>query len=145
MGAWVRYKRDQKLDHILIDEAQDTNRAQWTIASRLTEEFFAGEGARGLRRTVFAVGDFKQAIFSFQGTDPREFDQARQWFDGQVRQSGGRLHDLDLAQSFRSTGAVLDVVNRLIADLGPEAFGLDRGIPLQIGRASCRERVCQYV
>ncbi|API60742.1 double-strand break repair helicase AddA [Tardibacter chloracetimidivorans] len=130
MGAWVRYKLDQKLDHILIDEAQDTNRAQWTIASRLTEEFFAGEGARGLRRTVFAVGDFKQAIFSFQGTDPREFDQARQWFDGQVRQSGGRLHDLDLAQSFRSTGAVLDVVNRLIADLGPEAFGLDRGIPL---------------
>src|SRR3546814_7609066 len=61
MGAWVRYKLDQKLDHILIDEAQDTNRAQWTIASRLTEEFFAGEGARGLRRTVFAVGDFKQA------------------------------------------------------------------------------------
>src|SRR3546814_5734850 len=68
MGAWVRYKLDQKLDHILIDEAQDTNRAQWTIASRLTEEFFAGEGARGLRRTVFAVGDFKQAIRSEEHT-----------------------------------------------------------------------------
>src|SRR3546814_17118026 len=77
MGAWVRYKLDQKLDHILIDEAQDTNRAQWTIASRLTEEIFAGEGARGLRRTVFAVGDFKQAIFSFQGTDPRRSEERR--------------------------------------------------------------------
>src|SRR3546814_2943155 len=79
------------------------------------------------------ISDWSSDVCSsdlFQGTDPREFDQARQWFDGQVRQSGGRLHDLDLAQSFRSTGAVLDVVNRLIADLGPEAFGLDRGIPL---------------
>src|SRR3546814_20090048 len=94
MGAWVRYKLDQKLDHILIDEAQDTNRAQWTIESRLTEEFFAGEGARGLRRTVFAVGDFTQAICSFQGTDQREFDQARQWLDGQVRTPGGGVPEL---------------------------------------------------
>src|SRR3546814_1506399 len=84
------------------------------------------------------ISDWSSDVCSsdlFQGTDPREFDQARQWFDGQVRQSGGRLHDLDLAQSFRSTGAVLDVVNRLIADLGPEAFGLDRGIPLHQTRS----------
>src|SRR3546814_14644522 len=130
MGAVVRYKLDQKMYHMLIDEAQDTNRAQWTMASRLTEEFFAGEGARGLRRTVFAVGDFKQAIFSFQGTDPREFDQARKWFDGQVRQSGGSLQELDIAPYFRSTGAVLDGVNRMIAGLGPEALVVDPDLPL---------------
>lgn len=129
MGAWVRYKLDQKLDHILIDEAQDTNEAQWTIAKKLTEEFFVGEGARGGPRTVFAVGDFKQAIFSFQGTDPREFEAARQWFDREIRQSEAELHDLDLAHSFRSTEAVLGLVNRLVDDLGPAAFGLDRDIP----------------
>ncbi len=129
MGAWVRYKLDQKLDHILIDEAQDTNDAQWTIAKKLTEEFFVGESARGMRRTVFAVGDFKQAIFSFQGTDPREFEAARQWFDREIREGKDRLHDLDLAQSFRSTEAVLDLVNRLVDDLGATAFGLDRDIP----------------
>src|SRR3546814_16490046 len=77
MGAWVRYKLDQKLDHILIDEAQDTNDAKWTIAKKLTEAFFAGEGARGGRRTLLAVGDFKQAIFRFQGPDPRGFQSAR--------------------------------------------------------------------
>src|SRR3546814_6798540 len=102
MGAWVRYKLDQKLDHILIDEAQDTNDAQWTIAKKLTEEFFAGEGARGGRRTMFAVGDFTQAIFSLQGTDPRELESARLWFDREIRQGGSVLHDIDLPQTFRS-------------------------------------------
>src|SRR3546814_19053737 len=74
MGEWVRYKLDQATEHILIDEAQDTNLAQWTIIARLAEEFFAGEGAHGDRaRTLFTVGDFKQAIFGFQGTDPLNF------------------------------------------------------------------------
>ena len=141
MGGWVRYKLDQRLDHILIDEAQDTNAAQWTIARKLTEEFFAGEGARGIRRTVFAVGDFKQAIFSFQGTDPQEFEQARRWFDREIVQGGGRLHDLDLAKSFRSTAAVLDVVNHLVEALGPQAFGLDRPISRHIVSHGGRSQV----
>lgn len=141
MGAWVRYKLDQRLDHILIDEAQDTNTAQWTIARKLTEEFFAGDGARGGRRTVFAVGDFKQAIFSFQGTDPQEFEEARRWFDREIAQGGSRLHDLDLAQSFRSTAAVLDVVNHLVEALGPQAFGLERAIPRHIVSRSGRSQV----
>ncbi|MGE3397378.1 MAG: UvrD-helicase domain-containing protein, partial [Sphingomonas sp.] len=70
MGAWVRYKLDQRTDHILVDEAQDTNARQWAIVEALTQEYFAGQGAQGRHRTIFTVGDFKQAIFGFQGTDP---------------------------------------------------------------------------
>ena len=76
MGEWVRYKLDQRTDHILVDEAQDTNADQWAIIDALAEEFFSGQsGSRGPWRTLFMVGDYKQAIFSFQGTDPREFER----------------------------------------------------------------------
>ena len=72
MGDWVRYKLDRQIDHMLIDEAQDTNAAQWEIVERLAEEFFSGRAKpTSARRTFFMVGDFKQAIFGFQGTDPR--------------------------------------------------------------------------
>ena len=81
-AAWVLYKLDGGLDHILIDEAQDTSPEQWEIVRKLTEEFFAGTGASGRRspRTIFAVGDEKQSIFSFQGADPRQFDVNRRYF-----------------------------------------------------------------
>ncbi len=72
MGEWVRYKLDQNTDHILVDEAQDTNEAQWNIVRALTLEYFAGEGASKRHRTLFTVGDYKQAIFGFQGTDPKQ-------------------------------------------------------------------------
>ncbi len=78
MGEWVRYKLDQRTDHILVDEAQDTNEAQWDIVRALTEEYFSGSpDTEGRVRTLFMVGDFKQAIYGFQGTDPREFDKMR--------------------------------------------------------------------
>ncbi|MFX7732071.1 UvrD-helicase domain-containing protein, partial [Acinetobacter baumannii] len=77
MGEWVRYKLDQATEHVLIDEAQDTNPDQWAIIRALVEEFFVGEGSHGERvRTLFTVGDFKQAIFGFQGTDPKFFAAA---------------------------------------------------------------------
>ncbi|SMF78797.1 double-strand break repair helicase AddA [Allosphingosinicella indica] len=138
MGDWVRYKLDQATDHILVDEAQDTNRSQWAIVEALTEEFFAGEGARGRHRTIFTVGDFKQAIFRFQGTDPRQFERARAHFEdraGALREAAldadlERLPpaflDLSMDRSFRSAPEVLGVVDRLIADLGHEKFGLVR-------------------
>src|SRR3546814_17222331 len=89
-GEWVRFKLDQRTDHILVDEAQDTNARQWAIILSLAAEFFAGLGAKDDRvRTMFTVGDRKQAIFGFQGTEPAAFEE--------------------------------------------------------IGRASCRESVCQYV
>ncbi len=76
-SAWVHYKLDQGIDHVLIDEAQDTSPKQWEIVRRLTSEFFAGAGARAITRTIFAVGDEKQSIFSFQGAAPREFEAGR--------------------------------------------------------------------
>ena len=81
MGDWVRYKLDRQVDHVLVDEAQDTNAAQWAIIEPLVEEFFSGSSeADERRRTLFMVGDFKQAIYGFQGTDPQKFGEAREEF-----------------------------------------------------------------
>ena len=129
IGDWVRYKLDQRTDHILVDEAQDTNPRQWSIVAALAGEFFAGEGAReGVLRTIFAVGDFKQAIFGFQGTDPLAFAAAEQAFAARaadVPESEGGVHftRLSLDLSFRSTAPVLALVDALIAHLGSAALG----------------------
>src|SRR6185369_9518065 len=72
-GEWVRYKLDANLSHILVDEGQDTNPRQWAVIRALIDEFFAGESAVQRPRTLFAVGDQKQSIFSFQGADPEVF------------------------------------------------------------------------
>ena len=125
MGEWVRYKLDQATDHILVDEAQDTNARQWAIVAALAGEYFAGEGAKGGRhRTIFTVGDFKQAIFGFQGTDPLAFEAARRRFSERAEEAGREIFSLSLDRSFRSTPPVLEVVDRLIDDLGAETFGL---------------------
>lgn len=125
IGDWIKYKLDQSVDHILVDEAQDTNADQWAIVNALSEEFFAGEGAKAeVQRTIFAVGDFKQAIFGFQGTDPREFEGAGQAFDAKVAATGQRLQRLEISQSFRSSQPILDAVDAVIAAVGPEQMGL---------------------
>ncbi|HEY0326450.1 MAG TPA: UvrD-helicase domain-containing protein, partial [Allosphingosinicella sp.] len=140
VADWVRFKLDQQTDHILVDEAQDTNARQWTIVDALAAEYFAGESASGRHRTIFTVGDFKQAIFSFQGTDPREFDKARGRFQRSalaVRDNVVDLFnrderlppdflDLSMDTSFRSSPQVLEVVDRVVGDLGHEALGLPR-------------------
>src|SRR5689334_4839515 len=99
MREWVRYKLDQRSDHILVDEAQDTNEAQWDIVRALAEEFFSGSPELERRtRTLFMVGDFKQAIYGFQGTDPREFDKMR----AEVRERSQALRtEEDQALEFR--------------------------------------------
>jgi ATP-dependent helicase/nuclease subunit A len=126
MGEWVRYKLDQNTDHILVDEAQDTNEAQWNIVRALTLEYFAGEGASKRHRTLFTVGDYKQAIFGFQGTDPRSFELARAWFARAAEGVGRDFLDLSMDLSFRSSPPILAAVDALIEHLGPEAFGLPR-------------------
>lgn len=136
---WIRYKLDRHFDHILIDEAQDTNQSQWDIVFALIDDFFSGEGARGDKlRTIFTVGDYKQAIFGFQGTSPENFARAKQKVEARIMQArdgirASRINrrepgwqDLDLGQSFRTANVVLDFVNRTIALLGFPAFGLDR-------------------
>jgi len=134
MGEWVRYKLDRRTDHVLVDEAQDTNAAQWSIVSALAGEFFAGEGASRHHRTLFMVGDFKQAIYGFQGTDPREFDAARDRFRRQAEALRDAANDsetpvrdwrdLSIDRSFRSAQAVLDVVDAVIAEVGAAEMGL---------------------
>ncbi len=124
MGAWIAYKLDQATDHILVDEAQDTNERQWEIVKALAGEFWAGDGARsGVLRTLFTVGDYKQAIFGFQGTDPRYYADAGEDFGARAAAAGRELARLSLDRSFRSTPPVLDVVDALLDELGEEAFG----------------------
>jgi ATP-dependent helicase/nuclease subunit A len=136
MGDWIRYKLDQATDHVLIDEAQDTNDNQWAIIKSIAGEFFSGEGARdGVHRTLFTVGDYKQAIFSFQGTDPEHFKDAQRHFAEQAEGAGRALLDLSLSQSFRSTPPVLDLVDVLIEDLGGDALGLDDRPPRHVSFA----------
>ena len=79
-AAWVHFKLDLGIDHVLIDEAQDTSNKQWQIVRRLVAEFTAGKGARELTRTIFAVGDEKQSIFSFQNAAPEEFAAMQRYF-----------------------------------------------------------------
>ncbi|RWK68577.1 double-strand break repair helicase AddA [Mesorhizobium sp.] len=116
-GPWVQYKLDQGIDHILLDEAQDTSPDQWEVVKRLAEEFFAGLGARdNVHRTVFAVGDEKQSIYSFQGAAPDSFADSRLLFSGKVRYANAAFADLKLTWSFRSTDDVLAAVDRVFAD-----------------------------
>ena len=111
-AAWVLYKLDNGIDHVLIDEAQDTSPEQWEIIGKLTEEFFAGKGRdREQRRTIFAVGDEKQSIFSFQGADPSQFDINRRRFAETIAGAEQRLHEVPLITSRRSAPEILRFVD----------------------------------
>lgn len=113
-AAWVLFKLDGGIDHILVDEAQDTSPAQWAVVRALAEEFFAGEGARPQNRTLFAVGDRKQSIYSFQGADPDEFERMRRLFRDKAQGAGKKWNDVPMYISFRSTPAVIDAVNHVL-------------------------------
>ncbi len=135
-AAWVLEKLDSGIDHLLVDEAQDTNPLQWDILRAVTAEFHAGEGTRGAGsppRTIFAVGDPKQSIFGFQGAEPRLFEETGRALARAVSQAGGTFHREDLIVSFRSAPAVLAAVDRVFSD--PAHFdglsfaaGIDRTI-----------------
>ena len=119
-AAWVHYKLDHGIDHVLIDEAQDTSPKQWEIIRRLTAEFFAGAGARAVNRTIFAVGDEKQSIFSFQGAAPREFDAMRRTFATLCAAIDRDLQYVPFRHSFRSGPNVLGAVDEVFGR--PEAY-----------------------
>jgi len=137
MGEWVRFKLDQATEHVLIDEAQDTNPQQWAIVSAIADEFFVGEGVRAETvRTLFTVGDYKQAIFGFQGTDPIFFRAAFERFlalsrieaDPDYAFDEGKpepreVEELSLTHSFRSTRPVLEFVDAAIGALPMPGMG----------------------
>ncbi|MCQ2734452.1 MAG: double-strand break repair helicase AddA [Alphaproteobacteria bacterium] len=112
-ALWVLYKLDGGIDHILLDEAQDTSPEQWDIIKYLSEEFFAGVGVGDRNKTVFAVGDRKQSIFSFQGADPKKFDAMSKYFSDKA---GSNFKKVNLEVSFRSAPAILQAVNKVFAD-----------------------------
>lgn len=122
-ASWVHYKLDEGLQHILVDESQDTSPAQWEIVRALADEFFAGRGAHEdeppARRTIFAVGDEKQSIYSFQGAEPAEFARMQAYFAQRARHSARPFETVPLKLSFRSTQAVLSLVDAVFAR--PEA------------------------
>lgn len=115
-APWVLFKLDGGIDHVLIDEAQDSNADQWEIVRALTDEFFAGAAAREARRTVFAVGDEKQSIFGFQGAAPDEFARMKGYFEARVTAARLQWEAVPLDKSFRSTPAVLRAVDTVFAD-----------------------------
>lgn len=112
-SAWVHFKLDGGIDHILVDEAQDTSPEQWRIIAKLAEEFFAGKGASERPRTIFAVGDEKQSIFSFQGADPARFAQMRNHFAGKIRAASQTLNEPSLRKSYRSAVNILGAVDKI--------------------------------
>ncbi len=116
-AAWVLYKLDGGVDHVLVDEAQDTSPEQWTIVRALTAEFFTGAGSHdGAARTVFVVGDEKQSIFSFQGAAPERLAAEAQDYDRAITGVGGVFQGVELLQSWRSTAEVLAAVDAVFAE-----------------------------
>ncbi len=115
-AQWVLYRLDAGIDHVLIDEAQDSNPDQWALVRALTAEYFAGRGRRDeAHGTVFAVGDIKQSIFRFQGADPDSFLSARDDFARRARDAGQEFRRIPLDTSFRSGEAVLALVDAVFA------------------------------
>jgi ATP-dependent helicase/nuclease subunit A len=110
-AGWVHYKLDRGVDHVLIDEAQDTSPRQWDIVAHIISEFTSGAGARdGVVRTIFAVGDEKQSIFSFQGAAPHEFANRRQQLQTRFKAAGLNFDPVSFTYSFRSGVSVLRAV-----------------------------------
>ena len=123
VAAWVLYRIDGGIDHILVDEAQDTSPAQWDVVRKLTEEFASGEGARPEdKRTVFVVGDTKQSIYSFQGADPREFHRMQAEFQQRIEGAGQLFQERTLDFSFRSSPAVLRLVDTCFSEDAQPGF-----------------------
>lgn len=137
-APWVLYKLDGGLDHVLIDEAQDTNPEQWDIVGALVEAFFAPDGAPAQPRTVFAVGDRKQSIYSFQGADPDGFGRWREHFEVEARAAGADLREVPMQVSFRSTAPVLAAVDAVFAE-APGAVGVSDDLTQPLKHFAFRE------
>ncbi|MDF2141910.1 double-strand break repair helicase AddA [Paenirhodobacter sp. CAU 1674] len=123
VAQWVLFRIDGGIDHILVDEAQDTSPGQWTVIERLTDEFTAGEGARGERRTIFVVGDRKQSIYSFQGADLLRFEAMQRLFSEKFAAVERPLLGADLLHSFRSSYAILRLTDLTFSALENDGLG----------------------
>ena len=123
VAQWVLFKLDGGIDHILVDEAQDTSPGQWRVIERIADEFTSGQGAREADRTLFVVGDRKQSIYSFQGADLEHFEAMQSHFQAKFEGIGSPLRALELEHSFRSSAAVLRVVDQSFAQGAVQGLG----------------------
>ncbi|CAN1562688.1 RecB ATP-dependent exoDNAse (exonuclease V) beta subunit (contains helicase and exonuclease domains) [Paracoccaceae bacterium] len=121
-AAWVLYRLDGGIEHILVDEAQDTSPDQWELIESLAAELTAGQGASNRQRTLFVVGDKKQSIYSFQGADVAAFDRKRDFFRSRLADGAG-LVEGTLSHSFRSSPAILTVVDQTFTEAERDAIG----------------------
>jgi ATP-dependent helicase/nuclease subunit A len=115
IAPWILYKLDGGIDHLLVDEAQDTSPEQWRIIEALCEEFFTGDSAVNKNRTIFIVGDEKQSIFSFQGADPKVFHKMQEVFSARTENVKKGWENVSLDMSFRSTSPVLACVDAIFS------------------------------
>jgi ATP-dependent helicase/nuclease subunit A len=113
MGEWVRYKLDAGIDHILVDESQDTNPEQWAVIDALVDDYFSGAGAAQKPKTIFAVGDPKQSIYSFQGAEPKLFLDKGRALATAAKAAGREWYGETLETSFRTLGEILEGVDRV--------------------------------
>lgn len=111
-ALWVQYKLDQRIDHLLVDEFQDTNPTQWRLLLPLLQEMAASQSER--QRSVFLVGDAKQSIYRFRRAEPRLFQAAHDWMEEQL---GAEAHPLHI--SWRSAPAIMTCVNNVFDENGP--------------------------
>ena len=123
MAQWVLWRLDGGIDHILVDEAQDTSPDQWRVIRSLTDEFTSGAGAQDRTRTLFVVGDPKQSIYSFQGADIAVFEAMRDRFDQDFEAVAQPMQRRGLAHSFRSSPAVLSLVDAVFQGDAAEGLG----------------------
>ncbi len=113
-AAWVLYRLDGRINHLLIDEAQDTSDRQWRITKRLCEEFYATQATQ--HRTLFVVGDGKQSIFGFQGAAPQAFHQQEAYYRNQAKAADQPFHNVPMQTSFRSSDAILSLVDTIFKE-----------------------------
>ena len=139
-AGWVLHKLDSGIDHVLVDEAQDTSHAQWQILEHLTADFAAGAGARRGDRSFFVVGDDKQSIFSFQGAAPLMFERMRASFETRFRHGGKPFERVKLQTSFRSTPGILAAVDAVFSP-AMHQDGLVQTGDIWPGHESIKERL----
>jgi len=113
---------DYEVSHILVDEAQDLSSKQWDLVKVLSDEFYAGKSAQNDNRTVFAVGDFKQSIFGFQGAAPKQMQEAQTFFNERCTAVAKNFQYLNMDLSYRSKSNVIEFVNKLFVQITPESF-----------------------
>ncbi len=108
---WVLYKLDGGIDHILVDEAQDTSASQWHVIQNLISDFFSGQ-SRQDDRTIFVVGDEKQSIYSFQGADIKALQNTKYLISSGMKNANKDYKNVQLTNCYRSTQVVVDFIQK---------------------------------